>query len=99
MPHIRELTKDEISLDEPPMYRVLLHNDDYTTMDFVVDILRNVFHKSYEEAEKIMWDVHEKGKGVCGVYTHEIAQTKVHQVTLLAKSEGFPLLVTMEKDE
>jgi ATP-dependent Clp protease adaptor protein ClpS len=82
---------------EPPLYKVLLHNDDYTTMDFVVDILITVFHKSEAEAEKIMLNVHKKGVGICGVYPYELAETKVETVTALAKNSGFPLKSTMEK--
>ncbi|HHH19928.1 MAG TPA: ATP-dependent Clp protease adaptor ClpS [Campylobacterales bacterium] len=76
---------------------VLLHNDDYTTMDFVVEILMNVFHKSVLESEQIMLAIHHQGKAVCGVYTYEIAQTKVYQVKQQAKKNGFPLLATLEE--
>jgi len=86
-----------LALDEPTQYKVLLHNDDYTTMEFVVDILMNIFHKSLEEAELIMIEIHKAGKGVCGIFTYEIAETKVHQVKEMAKSSGFPLLATMEE--
>ncbi len=85
-------------LQEPAMYRVILHNDDYTSMDFVVNILIKLFHKNYEEAERIMIKIHERGSAICGVYTHEIAQTKTDQVKQLAKQNGFPLLATMEED-
>ena len=67
-------------------------------MDFVVDILMNVFHKSYEQAENIMLEVHKKDRGLCGVYTHEIAETKVMQVIKKAKDSGFPLKATMEEE-
>ena len=99
MPKIQEAIESEIALDEPPMYRVVLHNDDYTTMEFVVHILKTIFHKSEQESERIMLDVHKKGRGVCGVYTREIAQTKVEQVKTLAKQHQFPLLATYEIDE
>ncbi len=99
MPKIIEESDTDIELREPPLYRVLLHNDDYTTMEFVVEILMKIFHKSRDEAEAIMWDVHEKGKGVCGVYIYEIAQTKVEQVKVLARQNSFPLLATIEVDE
>ncbi|SHO80182.1 ATP-dependent Clp protease adaptor protein ClpS [hydrothermal vent metagenome] len=98
MPKINEEVEFELDLDKPSMYKVILHNDDYTTMEFVVMILTNIFHKSTEESEKIMWNIHEKGKGVCGVYTYEIAQTKVEQVLELAKDNEFPLLATMEEE-
>jgi ATP-dependent Clp protease adaptor protein ClpS len=83
---------------EPPMYRVLLHNDDYTTMEFVVEILMYVFNKSPESAAKIMMNVHQKGIGVCGVYTHEVAETKVNAVHNLASESGFPLRCSMEQE-
>jgi ATP-dependent Clp protease adaptor protein ClpS len=83
---------------EPPMYRVLLHNDDYTTMEFVVEILMYVFNKSPESAAKIMMNVHQKGIGVCGVYTYEVAETKVNAVHNLASESGFPLRCSMEQE-
>ncbi len=86
----------EEELEEPPWYRVLLHNDDYTTMDFVVEILQKVFHKSPVEATSIMLSVHKKGVGECGVFTAEIAETKVELVHHLAKKHGFPLQCSME---
>ena len=86
----------ELSLKEPKQYLVLLLNDDYTSMDFVIDVLMNIFHKTYQEAEQIMLDVHRKDKGVCGVYTYEVAETKVMQVSKLAREQGFPLKATME---
>jgi len=98
MPKIKEEVDYELVLDEPPMYKVLLHNDDYSTMDFVVMVLSKVFHKTQTEAEAIMLDVHKKGKGLCGVYTFEIAQTKVEQVKTLAKQNQFPLLATYEEE-
>ena len=98
MPKIKEEIESELALDEPRMYRVVLHNDDYTTMDFVVMVLKRIFHKTQEQAEQIMLDVHKRGKGVCGVYTFEIAQTKVEQVKLLAKENQFPLLATYEEE-
>ncbi len=98
MPKIDEEIQSDIALDEPPMYRVVLHNDDYTTMEFVVHILKTIFHKNETESERIMLAVHEQGRGVCGIYTREIAQTKVEQVTTLAKQNQFPLLATYEID-
>ena len=97
---IRELTRESVSeeTDHPSMYRVLLHNDDYTTMDFVVEILMNVFRKSQDEATRIMLNVHQVGIGVCGVYPHDVAETKVETVTVLAREQGFPLKSTMEKE-
>jgi ATP-dependent Clp protease adaptor protein ClpS len=89
-------TRDEI--DEPPMYKVLLHNDDYTTMEFVVEILMLVFNKPPEEAVEIMLNVHQKGIGICGVYTYEVSETKVNTVHDLARQNGFPLKCTMEEE-
>ena len=97
-PELQEETLIEEELKEPPKYKVLLHNDDYTTMDFVVDILMRVFHKSKEEAVAIMLNVHKKGVGVCGIYPAEIAETKVTLVHKMARKKGFPLKCTMEKD-
>jgi len=89
---------DEVSIKHPKKYKVFILNDDYTSMDFVVDVLISVFHKSYQEAENIMLEVHKKDRGLCGVYTHEIAETKVMQVTKKAKDSGFPLKATMEEE-
>ncbi|MDY0123552.1 ATP-dependent Clp protease adaptor ClpS [Sulfurimonas sp.] len=91
-------TINEISLKYPKKYKVFILNDDYTSMDFVVDVLMSIFHKSYEEAEAIMLEVHKKDKGICGVYTHEIAQTKVMQVHKRARESGFPLRAEMEEE-
>ena len=92
---ILEDSKDD--LKEPDLYKVLLHNDHYTTMDFVVEILRGVFNKHLLEATKIMLDVHRKGIGVVGMYTFDIAQTKTRQVTEIAKRRDFPLKCTFER--
>ncbi len=91
-------TEDELRLDEPPLYRVLLINDDYTTMEFVVAVLKSVFHKSDAEATRIMLNVHHEGAGLCGRYPYEIAETKVDAVESLARENGFPLKCTMERD-
>jgi len=87
----------EEELEEPPMFHVLLHNDDYTTMEFVVEILRKVFHKSPAEATKIMLHVHHNGHGLCGTYTQEVAETKVELVHHLARKNGYPLKCSMEQ--
>ena len=89
---------EELQIKHPSKYKVFILNDDYTSMDFVVDILISVFHKSYEQAENIMLEVHKKDRGLCGVYTHEIAETKVMQVIKKAKDSGFPLKATMEEE-
>ncbi len=94
--------KDEISSgsksDRPPMYKVILHNDDYTTMEFVVQILVSVFGKSLEKATQMMLNVHNKGKEICGIYPRQIAETKMETVHNLASNKGFPLKSTMEKE-
>jgi ATP-dependent Clp protease adaptor protein ClpS len=89
-------TREDVT--EPPMYKVLLLNDDYTTMEFVVEILIQVFSKSVEEATRIMLNVHRIGVGLCGIYTYEVAETKVETVHALAKEVGFPLKCSMEKE-
>lgn len=89
--------KDEQEIREPKLYRVILHNDDYTTMEFVIEILIVVFHKPAAEATRIMLDVHKKGKGICGVYHYDIAATKVTQVHTLARQREFPLKCSLEE--
>lgn len=98
MPKIEEELALELAIEEPKMFKVLLHNDDYTSMEFVVEVLLEIFHKTQQEAETIMLQIHEKGKGVCGIYSFEIAQTKAHQVKQRAKANGFPLLATIEEE-
>ena len=97
-PDTREHIASEVAevLQEPPMYKVLLHNDDYTTKEFVVNVLMTVFRKSREEAVRIMWYVHKNGIGLCGIFPYEIAETKVNMVGSLAKERGFPLKTSME---
>lgn len=82
----------------PPMYRVLLHNDHFTTMDFVVYILEAVFQKPHHDAVRIMLNVHRSGTGICGVFCAEVAETKVTTVHKLAKNNGFPLKCSMEPE-
>lgn len=98
MPKFEEELDVELELQEPQMFKVLLHNDDYTSMDFVVDVLTGIFHKSEAEAVQIMLQIHEKQRAICGVYSFEIAQTKVQQVKQKAKQNEFPLLATIEED-
>jgi ATP-dependent Clp protease adaptor protein ClpS len=98
-PGYREELEDRIEeeLERPPMYKVLLHNDDYTTMEFVVEILQKIFHKTSVEATHIMLLVHKTGSGVCGVFTEDVAETKVEIVHHLARKSGFPLRSSMEE--
>ncbi|MFZ0612123.1 MAG: ATP-dependent Clp protease adaptor ClpS [Desulfobacterales bacterium] len=100
LPDSREDTVSDVEeeVTEPQMFKVLLHNDDYTTKEFVVTIIVSVFGKSLEEAIQLMWAVHKNGVGVCGVYPFEIAETKVNLVTATARENGFPLRSTMEPE-
>jgi ATP-dependent Clp protease adaptor protein ClpS len=93
---ILERTKRETR--KPELYKVLLLNDDYTTMDFVVDVLESIFHKAPADAFRIMMAVHTQGKGLCGVYPHEVAETKVEAVVELARDNGYPLRAAMEPE-
>lgn len=92
------ITERKQKVDKPPMYKVLLHNDDFTTQEFVVLILQSVFHKNFADAFKIMMAVHNAGIGIAGVYTHEIAEAKCNRVIEMAQSQGFPLLCTVEEE-
>jgi ATP-dependent Clp protease adaptor protein ClpS len=91
-------SRNEQKLERPRMWRVLLHNDDYTTQDFVVWVLETVFRKPRGEAFSIMLSVHRSGLGLAGVYTHDVAATKVKTTKDLAEQHEFPLLVTMEPE-
>ncbi|HEX2524681.1 MAG TPA: ATP-dependent Clp protease adapter ClpS [Geminicoccus sp.] len=91
-------TKSQTRTERPSLYKVLLLNDDYTPMEFVVHVLERFFRKSPEEAMQIMLHVHQKGVGVCGVYTFEVAETKVMQVIDFARQNQHPLQCTMEKE-
>lgn len=93
------LTKPKVKPKKPSRYRVLLHNDDYTPMEFVVYLLEKFFNKDREQATRIMLHVHQKGIGVCGVYTREVAETKVTQVMDTARRNEHPLKCTMEKED
>lgn len=90
-------TREREEIREPSLYKALLHNDDYTSMEFVVVILENIFGKSTSVATKIMLDVHQEGVGVAGIYTREICETKVELVHHLARKNGFPLRCSIEK--
>jgi ATP-dependent Clp protease adaptor protein ClpS len=89
--------KNDQEIREPKMYRVVLHNDDYSTMDFVIEVLISIFHKPAADATRIMLDVHKKGLGICGVYTYDIAATRVARVHQLAKKRQFPLKCSIEE--
>ena len=92
------VTKSRTKTKKPSMYKVLMLNDDYTPMEFVVHVLERFFSKNHEEAVQIMLHVHQRGVGVCGVFTYEIAETKVNQVMELARQNQHPLQCTIEKD-
>jgi len=97
---------DQVDLDlanesivkRPSRYKVILHNDDYTTMEFVILVLKKFFKKTADEAEVIMLKVHKEGSAICGVYTHEVAESKVFKVNQFARENGHPLKSTMEKE-
>ena len=90
--------KPESKTKRPPFYKVLLLNDDYTPMDFVVKVLETIYHHSSDEAISIMMQVHQKGKGLCGVYTRDVAETKVDQTLYLARQNDHPLQCVTEQD-
>jgi len=94
-------TEEEVEqlLATPKEYKVLLLNDDYSTMDFVIDVLMTIFHKTYKQSEDIMLEVHKKGKGLCGVYSYEVAETKMAQVHKKARDRGYPLKAVIEESE
>ena len=92
------ITRTEAKTKKPSLYKVLLLNDDYTPMEFVVHVLERFFGKGREEATRIMLHVHQKGVGVCGVYTFEVAETKVTQVMEFAQNHQHPLQCTLEKE-
>jgi ATP-dependent Clp protease adaptor protein ClpS len=90
------VAESEETTDEPPLFKVLLHNDDYTTMEFVVWVLESVFNMPEEQAIQVMLNVHLQGIGVAGIYTFEVAEMKVEKTIALAREQEFPLLATME---
>ena len=95
----RTRTRTERKLEKPPLYKVLLHNDDYTTREFVVEVLKTVFHRPEPEAVQIMLHVHNNGVGVAGVFTFEVAEMKVRTVEALAQQREFPLMLSIEPEE
>ena len=92
---VLERTKPKVK--QPELFRVMLHNDDYTTMQFVIEVLEDIFNKSPAEAFRIMMHVHTRGHGMCGSYPYEVAETKVSQVHDRAQGAGFPLRASMEE--
>lgn len=92
------IVKPKAKTKKPSMYKVLMLNDDYTPMEFVVHVLERFFHKNRDEATRIMLHVHQRGVGICGVYTYEVAETKVTQVMDFARRHQHPLQCTLEKD-
>jgi ATP-dependent Clp protease adaptor protein ClpS len=92
------LEKTRPKTRKPPLFKVILHNDDYTTMQFVIDVLEAIFHKSPAEAHRVMMQVHTRGHGLCGVYPYEVAETKVTQVHDRAREQGFPLRASLEEE-
>jgi Uncharacterized conserved protein len=93
---IKEETK--LKVKKPSMYKVLIHNDDYTTMEFVIEVLIKIFKRPVVEATKIMYDVHKNGIGVAGIYCYDIAATKIMEAMKMAESSGFPLKFSMEEE-
>ena len=93
------LTKKREKVEKPPLYRVVLHNDNYTTMEFVVLVLQKFFYKNETEANHIMLNVHKKGRGIAGIFTFEVAETKLSQVHSFAKNQDHPLKCSLEPDK
>ena len=91
------IEKNKSKIKMPKHYKVIMHNDDYTTMEFVVDVLVNIFNKKLEEATKIMMDVHKVGKGIAGIYPYDIAVTKVSIAMAMAEEEGFPFKLSVDE--
>ncbi len=91
--------KPEVKLKRPRLYRVLLHNDDYTTREFVVQVLHIVFHLSEQDAIRVMLHVHNNGVGVAGIFTREVAETKIQRTERMAREQEFPLRLSMEPEE
>ncbi|CAB5122077.1 ATP-dependent Clp protease adaptor protein ClpS [Olavius algarvensis associated proteobacterium Delta 3] len=97
-PEIKERVEIEEDVQKPSMFKVLIYNDDYTTKEFVVEVLVTVFHKSRESAIRLMFSVHQNGVGVCGVYPLEVAETKVNVVLGKARDHGYPLQLGLEEE-
>lgn len=99
MPNKQNATrvKSNVKLEVPSKYKVIMHNDDFTTMDFVVIVLQDVFMKSEDEAERLMLEVHHKGQAVVGIYSFDVATTKAERAMEMAKQQGFPFRLTVEQ--
>ena len=97
MADVQTLTKEKIKLEEPGLWDVIYLNDNITTMEFVVRVLKQIFGKSQEQAERITKEIHDKGQGIGGSYVHEVAEQKVIETTLVARQENFPLQVKVKK--
>ncbi|HEY0006566.1 MAG TPA: ATP-dependent Clp protease adaptor ClpS [Pyrinomonadaceae bacterium] len=91
------VAESETRLEEPPLYKVLLHNDNFTTMEFVVYVLQTIFQRTESDSITIMLKVHQEGIGVAGIYTYEVAEMKVERVAALAEANEYPLLCTLEQ--
>ena len=91
-------TREKVRIEEPRQYKVIFHNDDFTTMEFVTDVLRRVFNKAVDEAVTLMMKVHREGQAMVGIYTYDVAMTKASMATTMARNEGFPLLITCEPE-
>ena len=91
-------TRERVLIEEPRQYKVIFHNDDFTTMEFVTEVLRLVFNKPADEAVTLMMRVHREGQATVGVYSYDVAMTKASMVTSMARNEGFPLKITCEPD-
>ena len=89
-------SRERVLIEEPRQYKVIFHNDDFTTMEFVTDVLRRVFNKPADEAVTLMMRVHREGQAVVGIYSYDVAMTKASQATAMARNEGFPLKITCE---
>lgn len=95
---VATVTRPAKKTKQPPLYKVLFHNDDYTTREFVVYVLQTIFHHTEPDAVRIMWHVHTNGVGVAGVFTYEIAETKARKVEVLARQHEYPLRVSVEPE-
>lgn len=96
-PDIELIEKEDVRVKRPRKYQIILHNDNYSTMDFVIEVLMAVFHKPFDEANQKMIEIHKKGKSIVGVYTREIAESKIVKVEEMARQNQFPLKATMEE--